>query len=117
MVIYDRFLQMLLGYGVIEGRRVMGELAVRVGTSNLLPETATTEGTWVEGQGFGAGGRVSDGSYGWGGAAGTIAFVNYKAGLRANLMTQFMPSDSYPIHEGFPEAVTADLAAMQGAKA
>ncbi|WP_156488873.1 serine hydrolase, partial [Erythrobacter sp. HI0077] len=23
---YDRFLQMLLGYGVIEGRRVMGEL-------------------------------------------------------------------------------------------
>ncbi|HBC15440.1 MAG TPA: serine hydrolase, partial [Erythrobacter sp.] len=114
---YDRFLQMLLGYGVIEGRRVMGELAVRVGTSNLLPETATTEGTWVEGQGFGAGGRVSDGSYGWGGAAGTIAFVNYKAGLRANLMTQFMPSDSYPIHEGFPEAVTADLAAMQGAKA
>ena len=114
---YDRFLQMLLGYGVIEGRRVMGELAVRVGTSNLLPETATTEGTWVEGQGFGAGGRVSDGSYGWGGAAGTIAFVNYKAGMRANLMTQFMPSDSYPIHEGFPEAVTADLAAMQGAKA
>ncbi|HCJ80497.1 MAG TPA: serine hydrolase [Erythrobacter sp.] len=114
---YDRFLQMLLGYGVIEGRRVMGELAVRVGTSNLLPETATTKGTWVEGQGFGAGGRVSDGSYGWGGAAGTIAFVNYKAGLRANLMTQFMPSDSYPIHEGFPEAVTADLAAMQGAKA
>lgn len=112
---YDRFLKMLLGYGVIEGKRVMGELAVRVGTSNLLPETATTEGTWVEGQGFGAGGRVSDGSYGWGGAAGTVAFVNYKAGLRANLMTQYMPSDAYPIHEAFPNAVVADLAAMQGA--
>ena len=97
---YDRFLKMLLGYGVIDGKRVMGELAVRVGTSNLLPETATTEGTWVEGQGFGAGGRVTDGSYGWGGAAGTVAFVYYKAGLRANLMTQYMPSDSYPIHEG-----------------
>ena len=46
---YDRFLQMLLGYGKIDGRRVMGELAVRVGTSNLLPETATTKGTWIEG--------------------------------------------------------------------
>jgi hypothetical protein len=58
---------------------------------------------------------VTDGSYGWGGAAGTVAFVNYKAGLRANLMTQYMPSEAYPIHEGFPKAVAADLAAMQGA--
>ncbi|WP_370034490.1 serine hydrolase domain-containing protein [Qipengyuania mesophila] len=113
---YDRFLRMLLGYGKIDGKRVMGELAVRVGTSNLLPDTATTKGTWVEGQGFGAGGRVTDGSYGWGGAAGTVAFVNYKAGLRANLMTQYMPSEAYPIHEAFPKAVVADLAAMQGAK-
>ena len=113
---YDRFLRMLLGYGTIDGKRVMSELAVRVGTSNLLPETATIEGTWVEGQGFGAGGRVTDGSYGWGGAAGTVAFVNFKAGLRANLMTQYMPSEAYPIHEGFPEAVIKDLAAMQGAK-
>ena len=114
---YDRFLRMLLGYGVIDGKRVMGELAVRVGTSNLLPEGATTEGTWVDGQGFGAGGRVSDGSYGWGGAAGTVAFVNFKAGLRANLMTQYMPSDAYPLHDEFPQAVMDDLAAMQGKKA
>ncbi|WP_369027169.1 serine hydrolase domain-containing protein [Qipengyuania sp. RANM35] len=111
---YDRFLQMLLGYGVIDGKRVMSEAAVRVGTSNLLPETATTKGTWVEGQGFGAGGRSSDGSYGWGGAAGTVAFVNYSAGLRANLMTQYMPSEAYPIHEAFPKAVLEDLTAMKG---
>ena len=110
---YDRFLRMLLGYGVIDGKRVMGELAVRVGTSNILPETATTEGTWVEGQGYGAGGRVTGGSYGWGGAAGTVAFVNYDAGLRAALFTQYMPSEAYPIHEGFPAAVAKDLAAMQ----
>ena len=114
---YDRFLTMLLGYGMIDGKRVMGELAVRVGTSNLLPATATTEGTWVEGQGFGAGGRVTDGAYGWGGAAGTVAFVNFKAGLRATLMTQYMPSEAYPIHTGFPAAVGKDLAAMQAAKA
>ncbi|MBU1606677.1 MAG: beta-lactamase family protein, partial [Alphaproteobacteria bacterium] len=59
---YDRFLRMLLGYGMLDGKRIMGELAVRVGTSDLLPETAVTKGTWIEGQGFGAGGRVTDGS-------------------------------------------------------
>lgn len=112
---YDRFLEMLLGYGVIDGKRVISEAAVRVGTSNLLPESATTKGTWVEGQGFGAGGRSNDGAYGWGGAAGTVAFVSYKAGLRANMMTQYMPSDAYPLHAAFPEAVLADLAAMAGA--
>lgn len=111
---YDRFLRMLLGYGMIDGRRVMGESAVRVGTSNLLPDTATTEGTWIEGQGFGAGGRVNNGAFGWGGAAGTVAFVSHEAGLRATMMTQYMPSEAYPIHEGFPKAVMADLAMMQG---
>ena len=110
---YDRFLRMLLGYGAIDGTRVMSEAAVRLGTSNILPETASTEGTWVEGQGYGAGGRVTGGSYGWGGAAGTVAFVNYDAGLRAALFTQYMPSEAYPIHEGFPAAVAKDLAAMQ----
>ena len=110
---YDRFLRMLLGYGEIDGTRVMSEAAVRLGTSNLLPETATTEGTWVAGQGFGAGGRVSDGSYGWGGAAGTVGFVNFAANLRGTLMTQYMPSEAYPIHNAFPEAVLKDLAAMQ----
>ena len=112
---YDHFLKMLLGYGEIDGKRVMSEAAVRLGTSNLLPETAVTKGTWVEGQGFGAGGRVTDGSFGWGGAAGTVAFVNYPAKLRASLYTQYMPSEAYPIHEGFPNAVQADLAAMMGA--
>ncbi|WP_284125961.1 serine hydrolase domain-containing protein [Parerythrobacter aestuarii] len=112
---YDRFLKMLLGYGKIDGKRVMSELAVRVGTSNILPEGASLEGTWVSGQGFGAGGRASDGAYGWGGAAGTAAFVSFKAGLRAQLYTQYMPSDSYPIQSGFPELVLKDLAAMQGA--
>ena len=112
---YDRFLKMLLGYGEIDGKRVMSEAAVKLGTSNLLPETAVTKGTWIEGQGFGAGGRVTDGSFGWGGAAGTVAFVNYPAKLRASLYTQYMPSEAYPIHEGFPNAVQADLAAMMGA--
>lgn len=115
---YDRFLRMLLGYGKIDGARVMGELAVRVGTSNLLPEMVETTGTMADGAGFGAGGRVGlgdqAGTYGWGGAAGTVAFAHMKMGLRASLFTQYMPADAFPVHGAFSAAVVADLSAMQG---
>ena len=111
---YDRFLMMLLNMGEIDGTRVMSEAAVRLGTSNLLPESASVKGTWVEGQGFGAGGRVSDGAYGWGGAAGTVGFVHYPSKLRGGLYTQYMPAEAYPIQRGFPEIVMKDLAAHMG---
>ncbi len=113
---YDRFLRMLLGYGKIDGTRVMSELAVRVGTSNLLPDSVDTKGTFADGAGFGAGGRVglgeTAGSYGWGGAAGTVAFADFKRGLRATMMTQYMPGESYPLTSEFNQAVRADLIAM-----
>jgi len=111
---YDLFLRMLAGYGTLHGKRVISELAVRVGTSNLLPEGANTKGTMIDGAGFGAGGRIglagAQGTYGWGGAAGTVAFVNFRHGLRGSLFTQYMPSEAYPIHREFPLAVQADLA-------
>ncbi|RXZ66653.1 class A beta-lactamase-related serine hydrolase [Pelagerythrobacter rhizovicinus] len=113
---YDRFLRMLVGYGEFEGKRVMSEAAVRLGTSNLLPEGVNTAGTLAAGAGFGAGGRVGLGEqagiYGWGGAAGTIAFADLKRGLRAGLFTQYMPADALPIQSEFPLAVAADLEAM-----
>jgi CubicO group peptidase (beta-lactamase class C family) len=115
---YDRFLRMLLGYGKIDSRRVMSELAVRVGTSNLLPDGVDTKGSFADGAGFGAGGRVGlgdqAGTFGWGGAAGTVAFVNMKQGLRATMMTQYMPSETYPLTAEFTKAVLADLATMAG---
>lgn len=113
---YDRFLMMLAGLGAIGGKRVMSERAVRLGTSNLLPAGVSTKGTFADGAGFGAGGRSSDGNYGWGGAAGTVAFVNIGTGLRGNLMTQYMPSEAYPVHSAFPAAVLRDLAAKAPAK-
>jgi CubicO group peptidase (beta-lactamase class C family) len=107
---------MLLGYGKIDGTRVMSELAVRVGTSNLLPDGVELKGTFAEGAGFGAGGRVglgeTAGTYGWGGAAGTVAFADFKRGLRATMMTQYMPGESYPLTNEFNQAVRADLVAM-----
>jgi hypothetical protein len=51
------------------------------------------------------------GTYGWGGAAGTVAFVNYRVKNRASLFTQYMPDNTYPIHTEFPKAVIADLLA------
>ncbi|MEL7738460.1 serine hydrolase domain-containing protein [Citromicrobium bathyomarinum] len=108
---YDRFLRMLLGKGMIDGTRVLSEAAVNIGTSNILPGTVDLTGSWVEGQGFGAGGRVVDKAFGWGGAAGTAAFVDFASGLRAGFFAQYMPSEAYPIQGEFPDLVRKDLAA------
>ncbi len=113
---YDRFLRMLLGYGRIDGTFVMSEEAVRVGTSNLLPASVDITGSWVEGQGHGAGGRANGTTYGWGGAAGTLAAVDFDLGLRSALFTQYMPSDAYPIRDEFFAALEADLAALRASK-
>ncbi|WEK47505.1 MAG: serine hydrolase [Candidatus Andeanibacterium colombiense] len=109
---YDRFLTMIGNYGMLDGKRVMSESAVRLGTSNLLPEGASTKGTAVEGYGFGAGGRQGGphgNNYGWAGAAGTIGFVSMASGLRSGLYTQYMPSGAYPLNRAFEEAVLADV--------
>ncbi|MEL7729443.1 serine hydrolase domain-containing protein [Citromicrobium bathyomarinum] len=111
---YDRFLRMLLGKGMIDGTRVLSEGAVMVGTSNILPDTVDLTGSWTEGQGYGAGGRVVGCTYGWGGAAGTAAMVDFKRDLRAQLFTQYMPSEAYPAQAKFYELLEADLAAKYG---
>jgi CubicO group peptidase (beta-lactamase class C family) len=106
---YDRFLMMLAGYGMIGGRRVMSEAAVRLGTSDLLPETISPDDEFARRFGHGAGGRVGRGAeaglYGWSGAAGTIGFVNLRSGLRASLYTQYMPPNAYPVQEDFMKLV------------
>ncbi|MFN3863423.1 MAG: serine hydrolase domain-containing protein [Erythrobacter sp.] len=114
---YDRFLRMLLGYGMLDGVRVMSEEAVRVGTSDLLPATVDTRGTWMEGQGHGAGGRSVGQTFGWGGAAGTLAAVDFGLKLRSTLFTQYMPSEAYPIRDEFLAAMEADMAAKRVQKA
>ena len=121
---YDKFLQMLLGFGTVNGVQVMKPETVKLGMSNLLPKTASTKGTWVANHGFGAGGRsglgteVSPaGTFGWGGAAGTSAFVDTVRGIRAGGYTQYIPSSSYPFQSEFPKYVYADLIGMAQAGA
>lgn len=115
---YDRFLAMLVGRGELNGTRIMSEETAMLGMSNLMPEGADVKGSWVEGQGFGAGGRVGLGNaqgplgtYGWGGAAGTIAFVDTQNNFRAAGYTQYMPADTYGFQQDFPKLVYQDLAA------
>jgi len=110
---YDRFLRMLLGYGLIDGVRVMSEEAVRVGVSDLIPSTVDRTGSWIENEGHGAGGRSKGSQFGWGGAAGTLAAVDYGLKLRSTLFTQYMPSEAFPIREEFLAALETDLAAMR----
>src|SRR3546814_17359581 len=79
---------MLLGEGQIGsetgGVRIMKPQTARLAMSNLLTEGVATKGSMIDGQGFGAGGRVSlagsptgEGVYGWGGAAGPSGVVDH----------------------------------------
>jgi CubicO group peptidase (beta-lactamase class C family) len=110
---YDRFLNMLANYGELDGVRIMSPKTAALAMSDLLPPGVSTDGTFAEGAGFGAGGRVgkgaNEGVYGWGGAAGTVAFVDPKRKLRAVCMAQYMPSNAYPFHENFAKWVLKDL--------
>ncbi len=119
---YDRFLLMLAGLGAVGRTRVMKEETARVAMSNLMPTTVTPENGFEGGQGFGAGGRVKIkadktptgiGTYGWGGAAQTIAWVDPVNRLRASGFVQYFnqnnanPKAQFPVE--FAKSVYAGL--------
>ncbi|MGH6652979.1 MAG: serine hydrolase domain-containing protein [Sphingopyxis sp.] len=113
---YDRFLAMLLGEGETRGERVMKVETARLAMSNLLDDSVDRKGSFVEGQGFGAGGRVSlptspggEGLFGWAGAAGTIGFVHRKLGYRVGGYTQIMPPETVSFQAKFGETVVKDI--------
>ncbi len=112
---YDRFLAMLLGEGETGGVRIMKTETARLAMSNLIDDAVDRKGTFIEGEGFGAGGRVSlptsaagEGLYGWAGAAGTVGFVDRVRGYRVGGYTQYMPSDALPFQSGFAKAFYQD---------
>jgi CubicO group peptidase (beta-lactamase class C family) len=110
---FDRFLALVVNGGVHEKKRLMKAETVALAVSNLLPVGADLTGTWVAGNGFGAGGisglGENEGLYGWSGAAGTIGMCNTKLKLRTGLYTQYMPQDALPILAEFPKAVGTDV--------
>lgn len=116
---YDRFLHMIQDNGTLDGVEVMKPATVALATSNLLPKGVVfngLSGTDVP-TGFGAGGMVTledapggpgKGTYGWGGSAGTIAWVDRAHQVRGTVMVNYMPSDKWPLRTETIKALTAD---------
>jgi CubicO group peptidase (beta-lactamase class C family) len=116
---YARFGQMLLDEGRFGGRSVMPRETARLAMSNLMPEGVFFEKT----QGNGAGGRSTlfdtrarpdgtpAGSYGWGGAAGTLFQVDRTRGIAVVVMLQYLPSQRWPLGKDSQIALNRDLAA------
>lgn len=121
---YDRFLHMLANGGTLDGVRVMKADTVRLAMSNLMPAGVAFEGLgggtggdMAGAMGFGAGGSVylrdvpggpSKGTYGWGGAAGTVAFVDPVRKLRGTVMVNYFPADKWPIRTDMVRALYAN---------
>ena len=120
---YDRFLRMLVDEGQLDGKRILKPATVRLAMSDLLPPgtdrselAAMTRESGVP-MGFGAGGSVyladrpggpAKGSYGWGGAAGTIAWVDPAHKVRGTVMINLFGDTE--LKHAAARAVYADLA-------
>jgi CubicO group peptidase (beta-lactamase class C family) len=115
---YDRFLNMLMGEGAIGSTRIMKRETAQLAMSNLVHPDTKME-SFVTGQGFGAGGRVTlspgkngegVGTFGWGGAASTIGWVDRTKGIRASGWSQIMTMGDQPFVDGFSKSVYESLA-------
>ncbi|HEX7695026.1 MAG TPA: serine hydrolase domain-containing protein [Sphingomonas sp.] len=126
---YDRFLHMLQNYGELDGVRIMKAETAKLAMSNLLPPGVEfgelpggTGGTMGPKMGFGAGGSViledkadsmGAGTYGWGGAAGTIAWVNPVKKIRGTVMVNYFPGEKWPVRAETVKALQSDLTRYQ----
>jgi CubicO group peptidase (beta-lactamase class C family) len=113
---YARFCQMLMNGGELEGARLLSPKTVAFMRRNHLPDdrdmAAMGQPVWSEtsydGIGFGLGWAVvldpvkaqvvtSVGEHHWGGAASTFFWMDPEEDLYVILLTQLMPSSTYPI--------------------
>jgi CubicO group peptidase (beta-lactamase class C family) len=123
---YDRFLHMLQNEGTLDGVQIMKPETARLAMSNLLPPdvefggvSGATGGTAGPKMGYGAGGSVvledaansmGAGTYGWGGAAGTKAWVNPLKKFRGTIMVNYFPADKWPVQQETIKSLQADMA-------
>lgn len=124
---YLQFLRLLTGH-VSSAERVLGPRTVELMMQNHLcrgEDLATNARGWTSetvmtGVGFGLGFSVlldpvaaqtigSVGEAGWGGAASTAFFVSPQDDLAGLFLTQFRPSDHYPIRRQLRAAIYASL--------
>ncbi len=122
---YLRFAQMLLNGGELDGVRVLSEKAVAEMTSNQLPAEMGNSplklfpGVDFTGVGFGYCGAVpmkgattvfgNDGDYTWGGYASTDFWIDKKENIVGIVLTQLIPTSTYPtrpiMHNGVEAAI------------
>jgi CubicO group peptidase (beta-lactamase class C family) len=121
---YMKFAEMLRGGGELNGVRILSPRTVSFMASNHLPNNAdlTAYGrplfaeTAFDGVGFGLSVSVtldpvkakvpgSAGDYGWGGAASTNFTVDPKEDLVYTIMTQLMPSSTWPLRPQLKQLV------------
>jgi CubicO group peptidase (beta-lactamase class C family) len=113
---YLRFCRMMLNGGALEGERLLGVKTVELMTSNHLGGDMASMGmprfseSNYEGIGFGLGFSVmldparaqilgSEGEFAWGGAASTGFWCDPQEDMAVIMMTQLMPSSTYPIRK------------------
>ena len=113
---YYQFTRMLLNKGKFDGGQMLGRKTVELMASNHLPDNgdlssmgqAVFSETPYDGIGFGLGFSVmldpakakilgSAGEYSWGGMASTNFFIDPEEQLIVIMLTQLLPSSSYPI--------------------
>jgi CubicO group peptidase (beta-lactamase class C family) len=111
---YLRFCHMMLNKGALDGVRLLGRKTVELMTSNHLRGDMAAMGqprfseSSYHGIGFGLGFSVmldpakaqilgTPGEYAWGGAASTAFWVDPAEEMVVIMLTQLMPSSTYPI--------------------
>ncbi len=111
---YMRFCRMMLNKGELDGIRLLGRKTVELMTTNHLRGDMADMGqprfseSSYNGIGFGLGFSVmldpakaqilgSPGEYAWGGAASTAFWIDPLEDMAVIMLTQLMPSSTYPI--------------------
>lgn len=124
MADYQRFCDMLLNRGELDGERIIGPRTLDYMTLNHLTDHKTLNESGqslfsevtLEGMGFGLGfspvvdtaanGNLTNpGEYSWGGAASTAFWIDPVEELTAIFLTQLLPSSTYPLRRQLRAAV------------
>ena len=127
---YHQFCRMLLNFGELDGKRLLASKTMEFMTENHLPGNKTMRDMGdelfsearMDGSGFGLGWSVlmspvdamqpgSVGQFSWGGMASTYFWIDPEEDLIGIMMTQLMPSSSYPIRPQYQQLVYAAVGA------
>ena len=126
---YQRFMTMLLRGGEFDGVRLVSSRTLALMVENHLPDDGDLASIAIDsfsesdftGVGFGLGfsvvldrranrSLVSEGTFGWGGAASTAFWVDPLEELTVSFFTQLLPSGTYPIRRELERLVYSALA-------